>query len=192
VSTHAFAYQPLGPQAMLTQHALERLQSENTTLLNTLDEAAITVDANHCAASMNKRAETLVLSGNYFCLVHQTLTAKGPSTAQFSSLLTRVGDSGVPESMSIVTLKPTYRVHVTVSCASKTTLLVLITQPNHRRVATVQQLMQLFKLSPAEARLARASARTVDAKLTSAMRTTARPTTPSTSSTTLHQSPQPF
>jgi DNA-binding CsgD family transcriptional regulator len=189
---------------------------------------------------MNKRAETLVLSGNYFCLVHQTLTAKGPSTAQFSSLLTRVGDSGVPESMSIVTLKPTDRVHVTVSCASKTTLLVLITQPNHRRVATVQQLMQLFKLSPAEARLARASAqghelenfaveqgvkmstlrsqmaaifikaqvkrqseltrlilsipcaRTVDAKSTSKMRTTARPTTPSTSSTTLHQSPQPF
>jgi DNA-binding CsgD family transcriptional regulator len=135
---------------MFKTQALEQLKTENQLLLNTLSTAAFTVSARtHKVLSLNNRAEALLA---------QAFNAKGPSSAEFLALLKRVAKTNVPQSMAFAPLNLGDVIHVTVSPMPQGTLLILVSQPKHHRVATVQQLMQIFKFSPAEARLARAIA----------------------------------
>jgi DNA-binding CsgD family transcriptional regulator len=136
-------------------------------VLNTLNAAAITLGPKHNVLSVNRRAEALLSQGKFLHISKNRLLAKGPGNAEFGPLLSRVLKTTVPESMALQSEIVGDVAHVTVSClthesalesADKTSLLVLITQPHHQRVATVQQLMQIFDFSPAEARLARALA----------------------------------
>jgi DNA-binding CsgD family transcriptional regulator len=136
-------------------------------VLNTLNAAAITLGAKHNVLSVNRRAEALLSLGKYLHISKNRLLAKGPVNVGFSPLLSRVLKTTVPESMALKSTEVGEEAHVTVSCltqddlrdaSEKASLLVLVTQPHHQRIATVQQLMQIFNFSPAEARLARALA----------------------------------
>ncbi len=143
---------------MFKMQSLDRLQADNDTLLNALSAAAFTLGANQKVTSMNKRAEALLLKGDYFAVKGQVLAAKGPNALEFAALLKRVSSKNEPESMVLASSNPIESVHVTVSRYQGASLLVLITQPTHHRVATLRQLMQIFRFSPAEAQLARAVA----------------------------------
>jgi DNA-binding CsgD family transcriptional regulator len=152
---------------MFKVQALDRLEKENGFVLENLSSAAFTLGSKFNVVSLNKRAEALIHEGQYFGVVRQALLPKGPTSAAFLALLTRVSKTGTPESMALASQNIGEIIHATVSrfpdsAASAGSqgakLLVLISQPNHFRVATLQQLMQLFKFSPAEARLARAVA----------------------------------
>jgi DNA-binding CsgD family transcriptional regulator len=143
---------------MFKMQSLERLQADNATLLNALSAAAFTLGANQTIKSMNKRAEALLLHGNFFTIKRQILTAKGPNALEFATLLKRVSRNNEPESMVLDSSNLMESAHVTVTRDQGASLLVLITQPTHHRVATLRQLVQLFRFSPAEAQLARAVA----------------------------------
>jgi DNA-binding CsgD family transcriptional regulator len=151
---------------MLKVQALERVEQDGLFILDNLPTAAFTLGAQNNIVSLNKRAESLLVQGNHFGITRQNLCVKGPMSSEFLSLLQRVKKSGIPESIVLVATNMSDTVHATVSRFPQTSnpaaqgakLLILISQPNHYRVATMQQLMQLFKFSPAEARLARAVA----------------------------------
>jgi DNA-binding CsgD family transcriptional regulator/PAS domain-containing protein len=151
---------------MLRVQALERLEKEGRFILENLPTAAFTLSAQNNVLSINKRAESLFVQGHYFGTSQQKLFVKGPMGNEFVSLLKRVTKTGTPESMVLAALNMADTIHATVSrfpqasqsAGQSAKLLVLISQPNHYRVASLQQLMQLFKFSPAEARLARAVA----------------------------------
>jgi DNA-binding CsgD family transcriptional regulator len=151
---------------MLKVQALERVEKDGRFILDNLPTAAFTLGAQNNIVSLNRRAESLLVHGHHFGLTRQTLLVKGPMGNEFLSLLQRVKKTGTPESMLLAALSTHDTVHATVSRFPQTgnlamhgsKLLVLISQPNHHPVATLQQLMQLFKFSPAEARLARAVA----------------------------------
>jgi DNA-binding CsgD family transcriptional regulator len=151
---------------MFKVQALERIEKESGFILDTLPSAAFTLGAKLNIVSMNKHAESLIVEGHYFGVSRQTLFAKGPRSADFLALLQRVTKTGVPESTLLAPTKLGEIIHATVSrfpasggiSTQAATLLVLISQPNRYRVATIEQLIQVFKFSPAEARLARAVA----------------------------------
>jgi DNA-binding CsgD family transcriptional regulator len=144
---------------MFKTQALDRLRAENQQLLNTIPTAAFTLsNRSHKILSMNLRAEALLAQGKFFGPSRQSLAAKGPSSAALSALLTRVAKTNIPESMALAPMQRGDVVHITVSRLPDGALLLLVSQPDHSRVATEQQLMQIFKFSPAEARLARAVA----------------------------------
>jgi DNA-binding CsgD family transcriptional regulator len=152
---------------MFKVQALERLEKENGFVLENLSSAAFTLTAKLKVVSLNKRAEALIREGQYFGVARQTLIAKGSTSTAFLALLHRVTKTGTPESMVLARQNIGETIHATVSRfpagasssgSQDAKLLILISQPNHFRVATLQQLIQLFKFSPAEARLARAVA----------------------------------
>jgi DNA-binding CsgD family transcriptional regulator len=150
---------------MFKVQALARLEQEKGFILDTLPSAAFTLSAKLNIVSMNKRAESLITRGQCFGVSGQSLSVKGPRGAEFLILLRRVLKTGVPESMLLAPLMLGEVIHATVSrfpysgdTEQSAKLIVLIDQPNHHRVATLEQLIQLFKFSPAEARLARAVA----------------------------------
>jgi DNA-binding CsgD family transcriptional regulator len=152
---------------MFKAQALEQLAKEKNFVLEHLSSAAFTLGSRFNIISMNKRAESLINLGQYFGIARRTLSPKGSTSAAFLALLQRVTKTGIPESMALAAQNTSTIIHATVSrfpesvagsASNGAKLLVLISQPNHFRVATLQQLMQLFKFSPAEARLARAVA----------------------------------
>jgi DNA-binding CsgD family transcriptional regulator len=151
---------------MFQAQRISNQQREDAMVLNTLSTAAITSGAKGNVLSMNKRAETLLIQGQHLRVLRGKLVAKGDSFA-FAALLSRVLKTGVPESMSLAHAQVDSPVHVTVTFLAppssvgifdNATLLVMVSQPGYQRVATAKQLMQIFRLSPAEARLARATA----------------------------------
>jgi DNA-binding CsgD family transcriptional regulator len=136
-------------------------------VLDSLNAAAFTLSAKFSVLAMNKRAQALLAQGKGFSVDKNRLIAKGVGDTDFKALLTRVSKTGEPESMAFSPISEKEVLHVTASrlpseieaggeVSSK--VLLLVTQPGYHRVATVRQLIQIFNLSPAEARLARAVA----------------------------------
>jgi DNA-binding CsgD family transcriptional regulator len=136
-------------------------------VLDSLDAAAFTLSAKFTVLAMNKRAQALLAQGKGFSVDDNRLITKGNGDMELKALLARVSKTGAPESMAFAPYSEKEVLHVTASRLPSETeagsdvgskILLLVTQPGYRRVATVLQLMQIFQLSPAEARLARAVA----------------------------------
>jgi DNA-binding CsgD family transcriptional regulator len=136
-------------------------------VLDSLNAAAFTLSAKFAVLAMNKRAQALLAQGKGFTADRNRLTAKGNGETDLTALLVRVLKTGAPESMAFAPVSELDVLHITASrlraevkagddVAFK--VLLLVTQPGYHRVATVGQLMQIFQLSPAEARLSRAVA----------------------------------
>jgi DNA-binding CsgD family transcriptional regulator len=136
-------------------------------VLDSLNAAAFTLSAKFTVLAMNKRAQVLLAQGKGFSIDKNRLITKGNGDIELKALLARVSQTGAPESMAFAPNSEMEMLHVTASrlpsegetggdIGSK--VLLLVTQPGYHRVATVRQLIQIFQLSPAEARLARAVA----------------------------------
>jgi DNA-binding CsgD family transcriptional regulator len=136
-------------------------------VLDSLNAAAFTLSAKFSVLAMNKRAEALLAQGKGFSVDKNRLVSQGVGDSDLKALLTRVSKTGAPESMAFSPMSEKEVLHVTASRLpsdveasgeASTNVLLLVTQPGYHRVATVRQLIQIFNLSPAEARLARAVA----------------------------------
>jgi DNA-binding CsgD family transcriptional regulator len=136
-------------------------------VLDSLNAAAFTLSAKFSVLAMNKRAEALLAQGKGFSVDKNRLVSQGVGDSDLKALLTRVSKTGAPESMAFSPMSENEVLHVTASRLpsdveasgeASTKVLLLVTQPGYHRVATVRQLIQIFNLSPAEARLARAVA----------------------------------
>jgi DNA-binding CsgD family transcriptional regulator len=136
-------------------------------ILDAPNAAAFMLSAKFTVLAMNRRAQALLAQGKGFSVDKNRLVASGAGDAPLKALLARVAQSGAPESMAFDGLPDSEVMHLTVSriapdpesaTEGSVKLLMLVTQPGYHRVATVQQLIQIFDLSPAEARLARAVA----------------------------------
>ncbi len=134
-------------------------------VLDSLNAAAFTLSAKFTVLAMNRRAQALAAQGKGFSVDKNRLIAKGNGNLELKALLARVSKTGSPESMAFAPNSELEVLHVTASRLSKEVnaidedsakILLLVTQPGYHRVATARQLMQIFQLSPAEARLARA------------------------------------
>jgi DNA-binding CsgD family transcriptional regulator len=136
-------------------------------VLDSLNAAAFTLSAKFSVLAMNRRAQALLAQGKGFSVDKNRLVAQGAGDTELKSLLIRVSKTGEPESMAFSPISEKEVLHVTASrlpsemeaggdVGSK--VLLLVSQPGYHRVATVKQLIQIFNLSPAEARLARAVA----------------------------------
>lgn len=136
-------------------------------VLDSLNAAAFTLSAKFTVLAMNKRAQALLAQGKGFSVDKNRLITKGIGDIELKALLVRVSQTGAPESMAFAPNSEKEVLHVTASRIQSeaeagadvgSKVLMLVTQPGYHRVATVRQLMQIFQLSPAEARLARAVA----------------------------------
>jgi DNA-binding CsgD family transcriptional regulator len=136
-------------------------------VLDSLNAAAFTLSAKFSVLAMNRRAQALLAQGKGFSVDKNRLVAKGVGDTELKALLTRVAKTGSPESMAFSPISEKEVLHVTASRLPSDVeaggevgfkVLLLVTQPGYHRVATVRQLMQIFNLSPAEARLASAVA----------------------------------
>jgi DNA-binding CsgD family transcriptional regulator len=130
------------------------------------DFAIAAIDEDARLAYANKKAEAIFRSGVELRSHAGFLRLAGEDESRFQRMVEkasrervagslRVGRGGeellvnvlpLPESLSLP--------HLLFRC----TVLILVSQPGRRRVPTARQLMQLFDLSPAEARLTRALA----------------------------------
>jgi DNA-binding CsgD family transcriptional regulator len=136
-------------------------------VLDSLNAAAFTLSAKFTVLAMNRRGEALLAQGKGFSIDKNRLIAKGVGDVELKALLARVSSTGSPESMAFAPNNELEVLHITASRIASdvdsageggSKVLLLVTQPGYHRVATVLQLMQIFHLSPAEARLARAVA----------------------------------
>jgi DNA-binding CsgD family transcriptional regulator len=136
-------------------------------VLDSLNAAAFTLSAKFSVLAMNKRAQALLVQGRSFSVDKNRLIANGNGGTDLTALLLRVLKTGAPESMAFAPVTELDVLHITASRLrsdlkdadeSGSKVLLLVTQPGYHRVATLGQLMQIFQLSPAEARLARAVA----------------------------------
>jgi DNA-binding CsgD family transcriptional regulator len=152
---------------MFQSQSVKAALGREKMLLNLIDAGAITLSTKLVPIDMNMRAQALLAKGSHLQTVGGQLVAKGGQGVQFSLSLMKVQRTGIPESLSIFPDDGGAPAHITISrvpsesaapLIRQASLLVLVTQPEHQRIATVLQLMQLFGFSPAEARLARAMA----------------------------------
>jgi DNA-binding CsgD family transcriptional regulator/PAS domain-containing protein len=138
--------------------------------LDTSEAAIYTLTSRHRVVSANRKAESLLRQRAILKLSGGALSVCEPnSLSQWSALLRRVRTTGVAESVPLFGRQgglPT-QVQVSVSrifshgsdaLTGVADLLVMVSSAQHRRVASVKQLGELFGLSPAEALLARALA----------------------------------
>jgi DNA-binding CsgD family transcriptional regulator len=135
-------------------------------LLDTLDEAAITLNHKKRILATNRRAESFLATGEHLYVRDKRLLVRGTESTSLTEVMDRVLVSRCAESLCL-SLKGAAAVFVTLSPLpvrepkddhDRVALLLLIGHPDHRRIASVEQLMQIFQLSPAESRLARAIA----------------------------------
>ena len=158
--------------------------------LDLFDEGVFALDATSRIVFANRRAQALMREGNTLSGTNGRLRSVG-APSSLADALDRVRLSGVPQCITLVTsagagAEPVpdapRRMHcLTISRLRRGELstgfeadwhatqgalfLVLVTSPNQQRVVSVRQLMQLFHLTPAEARVAHmlASGRTLEA-----------------------------
>ncbi len=137
--------------------------------MDTIELGIVAIDARGHLRYANHYAETLLREGKLLAVRHGKLSATLPGdTHQLQAALQQVATSrhGLslrlgsakradtsPCDVAVVPIGSTDPFALRVNPA---TLLLLISQVRHRRTITVQQLMVIFGLTPAEARLARA------------------------------------
>jgi DNA-binding CsgD family transcriptional regulator len=150
---------------------ISHLRSQVTASEQALDasEAAIfTLTRRYRIVSTNRKAESLLRERCIFKVSAGVLGVFEPnSMSDWSGLLHRVALTGVAESITLFGRQSTKRLQVSVSriysrsndvLTGAADLLVMVSSVEHRRVASVKQLTELFGLSQAEALLARALA----------------------------------
>jgi DNA-binding NarL/FixJ family response regulator len=122
--------------------------------------------------SANRKAESLLRQRMILKMSRGALDICEPnSLGHWSALLRRVRATGFSESMSFYGRQRQAHLQVSVSrifsrsndaLTGAADLLVMVSSVEHRRVASVKQLTELFGLSQAEALLARALAQGID------------------------------
>lgn len=148
--------EPLRARAALGAQALDAIE------LGVLaaDATGHVVFANRCAQSLLREGRVLALrQGLLHAPAHDD--AVRLATAFHQARMTRRPSSlrvGIADGHCTLTVLPLARSTALSACLGAPSLLVLVSHGRRRRVLTVQQLMQLFGLTPAEARLARAIA----------------------------------
>ena len=137
--------------------------------LNALEIGVLATDETGRMMFANRRADALLREGDTLKLRHGLLVAAEAS--RLDGAIRRTASSGHAESVRlmgggegphakscVVTVLPLAEQNPMVGIFGRPKLLVLVSQGSRQRVLTGQQLMQVFALSPAEARLARALA----------------------------------
>jgi DNA-binding CsgD family transcriptional regulator len=155
-------------QLLLKMQALKEKLHSSTSALNVLEPAVIALNSRYRPITCNRRAESLLKLERYLKVDRGMISTDSQNNPlSFASLLQRVMTSGIPESRTLSGGAPTTMAHLNVSrifnpfelgqhCGAS--LLLILSEPNSHRVATVKQLMHLLHATPAEARLARALA----------------------------------
>jgi DNA-binding CsgD family transcriptional regulator/PAS domain-containing protein len=157
--------------------------------LDLFDEGVFALDATSRIVFANRRAQALMREGNTLSGTNGRLRSVG-APSSLADALDRVRLNGVPQCITLVTsagadAEPATDAPRRMHCLTLSRLrrgessrgfdadwhatqgalfLVLVTSPDQQRVVSVRQLMQLFHLTPAEARVAHmlASGRTLE------------------------------
>jgi DNA-binding CsgD family transcriptional regulator len=138
--------------------------------LDALEIGVLATDEAGRMVFANRRADALLREGDTLKLRHGLLVATlAEEASRLDAALRRTVSSGHAESVRLmgggedphakscfVTVLPLAEQNPLVGIFGRPKLLLLVSQGAHQRVLTGKQLMQLFALSPAEARLARA------------------------------------
>jgi DNA-binding CsgD family transcriptional regulator len=159
-------------QLLMKMQGLKEQLHASTSAMDDLEPAVITLNSRYKSITVNRRAENLLRLKRYLRVDRDILSTDAQnSPLSFASLLQRVMTTGIPESRALFGGAPVTMAHLNVSRVfnafelgqnSGASLLLILTEPNSHRVATVKQLMHLFNATPAEARLARALAHGVE------------------------------
>ncbi len=140
--------------------------------LDALEIGVLATDETGRMVFANRRADALLREGDTLKLRHGLLVATVAGEAsRLDEVIRRTASSGHAESVRLagtgenllvkscfVTVLPLAEQNPMVGIFGRPKLLLLVSQGTRQRVLTGRQLMQLFALSPAEARLARALA----------------------------------
>lgn len=158
---------------MLVQHDAAQVASQwGQVALDALDQGVLLMDGAGDVLSANRRAEAILQQGRWLVVQQRHLRTAAGLQADLPALLRRVLRTGVPES-AVLRRAPGLNdadpwCAVTVSCPRtehdqavraihpRAALLIYLTVPEAQRHATAVQLMQMFGLTQAEARLAHA------------------------------------
>jgi DNA-binding CsgD family transcriptional regulator len=148
---------------MFKSQALQLAADKGSIGFDALSCAAITLSSKHRIMSLNHLAQDLLIEGRFIQNIAGSFQATGQNNLGFAALLKRVQTTGIAESLALYAPGSNNVTYATVTKLSahfgnqkidSATLLILIDQPKNKQIASVNQLMQVFKFSPAEARLA--------------------------------------
>jgi len=158
---------------MLVQHDAAQVASQwGQVALDALDQGVLLIDGAGDVLSANRRAEAVLQQGRWLVVQQRRLRAAAGLQIDLPALLQRVLSTGVPESAVLrrapglgdadpwcaVTVSRPGSEHdqAVRDIHPRAALLVYLTVPEAQRHATAAQLMQMFGLTQAEARLAHA------------------------------------
>lgn len=158
---------------MLVQHDAALAASEwAQSALDAQDQGVLLLDDTGEVLSANRRAEAVLRQGRWLVVQQRRLRAAAGLQTDLPALLQRVLQSGVPESAvlrrppglgdadpwcAVTVSRPgCEHAHAVREMHPRAALLVYLTVPEAQRHATALQLMQMFGLTQAEARLAHA------------------------------------
>lgn len=136
--------------------------------LNALDMGILLLDLRAHIVFTNQRAQAILASAKGL-LVQSSgqMAIEGLPSVELQHMLHRVMESGQGESLKAYDADREVCHYLTISrlrplaaigFSADPRLMVQVSSPGHQRVVTVKQLMQLFELTPAEARLAQSLA----------------------------------
>jgi DNA-binding CsgD family transcriptional regulator len=159
-------------QLLLDLSQLRNRLAASEQALDASEAAIFTLTRRHRVVSANRKAESLLRQRTVLKAPGGTLSVSEPSLVnKWSALLQRVVASGLSESLTLVGRQNTGHLQASVSrifsgsndaLTQMADLLVMVSSIEHRRVASVKQLAELFGLSQAEGLLARALAQGIE------------------------------
>jgi DNA-binding CsgD family transcriptional regulator/PAS domain-containing protein len=159
-------------QFLLDLSQLRNRLAASEQALDASEAAIFTLTRRHRVVSANRKAESLLRQRTVLKAPGGTLSVSEPSLVnKWSALLQRVVASGLSESLTLVGRQNTGYLQASVSrtfsgsndaLTQMADLLVMVSSIEHRRVASVKQLAELFGLSQAEGLLARALAQGIE------------------------------
>ncbi len=160
-----------GPRANLAFGSRRPAGFEPRQALDVLDQGVMALDPGARLLFANKRAQALLKQESGFRNEDGRIVLRGRLRGGFEPLLARVAASGETESLALRDTEGGVTHGLTISRIAQdatpvpahlrhtAALLVFISTPGRQRAVSVRQLMQMFALTPAEARLAHALAR---------------------------------
>lgn len=158
---------------MLVQHDAAVMSSQwGQAALDAMDQGVLLLDATGEVLHANRRAEAVLQQGRWLVLQQRRLRVAAGLPGDLPALLARVLSTGVPESAllrkplgpqeegpwcALTVSRPGSEHDLAVRAMHpRAALLIYLTVPEAQRHATAAQLMQMFSLTQAEARLAHA------------------------------------